>query len=187
VTEHVRARKVQLRTTVLAARGRISDTDRAQAAAAIAAHAAVAWPDVRTVAAYLSFGTEPPTHELIGRLVGQGARVLIPVIDGADLDWAEYTSPAELAPGRLGISEPTGPRLGAGALADADLVIVPALAVDHAGHRLGRGQGYYDRALGDVTVPIVAVIYDDELLDEVPAESHDRRVDRVLRPAGLSS
>jgi 5-formyltetrahydrofolate cyclo-ligase len=72
-------------------------------------------------------------------------------------------------------------------LAAASVVVVPALSVDRDGNRLGRGRGYYDRALSDIKAPVVAVVYDDELIDVVPAEPHDRRVDAVLRPRGLTS
>jgi 5-formyltetrahydrofolate cyclo-ligase len=72
-------------------------------------------------------------------------------------------------------------------LAQAAIVVVPALSVDRRGNRLGRGRGYYDRALSDLAGSVVAVVYDDELIDEVPAEPHDRRVDAVLQPRGLTS
>jgi 5-formyltetrahydrofolate cyclo-ligase len=132
-------------------------------------------------------GSEPSTRRLLDDLTAAGVRVLLPVVDGERLDWAAYTGAGDLTAGRLGIAEPTGPRLSPRALADAELVIVPALAVDRAGIRLGRGGGYYDRALADVTTSTVAIVYDTELLDHVPAEPHDHRIDAVLRPAGLSS
>jgi 5-formyltetrahydrofolate cyclo-ligase len=66
------------------------------------------------------------------------------------------------------------------------MLLVPALAVDRAGNRLGRGGGYYDRALSGIRAQVVAVIYDDELVDAVPHEPHDRLVDATLRPLGVS-
>ena len=73
-------------------------------------------------------------------------------------------------------------------MADVELVVVPALAVDRRGNRLGRGAGFYDRALaGSRPATVVAVIYDDELLDTVPAEAHDVPVHAVLTPAGLTA
>jgi 5-formyltetrahydrofolate cyclo-ligase len=186
VTSDAHIRKERLRATVLATRGRIATADRSRAGAAIAAHGLAAWSGLGTVAAHLSFGSEPPTADLLDGLLGSGRRVLLPIIDGDRLDWASYSGPADVAPGPLGIDEPTGTRLGSDALHHVDLVIVPALAVDRAGHRLGRGRGYYDRALVDVTASIVAVGYDDELVDDVPAERHDRLVDGVLSPRGLA-
>jgi 5-formyltetrahydrofolate cyclo-ligase len=76
--------------------------------------------------------------------------------------------------------EPSGPRLGPAAVADAHLVVVPALAVDRTGTRLGRGGGSYDRALARVRAPSVALLYAGELVDALPAEPHDRRVSGVL-------
>jgi 5-formyltetrahydrofolate cyclo-ligase len=186
VTDDAATRKVELRAAVTARRGRLSALDVARAGSAVAAHGLAAWGDVPTVAAYLSFGTEPPTRQLVDGLANAGCRVLLPIIDGDAMDWAAYAGPAELAPGPLGISQPTGSRLGTAALRQADLVVVPALAVDPAGHRLGRGRGFYDRALATVAAPVIAIVYDEELVDNVPNEPHDRRVDGVLRPAGVS-
>lgn len=164
----------------------MAPSDRAGAEEAIAAHGLAAWRDLQTVAAYLSFGTEPPTVALLDQLTSHDVRILLPVIDGDRLDWAVYAGTDSVAVGPLGIREPAGERLGVGALASADVVVVPALAVDAHGNRLGRGRGYYDRALAEVSATVVAVIYDEELIDDVPTETHDRRVDAILRPAGLS-
>jgi 5-formyltetrahydrofolate cyclo-ligase len=137
------------------------------------------------VAAYISVGDEPTTGPLLDALVDGGTSVVVPVVVGDRLDWAEYAGAASLRPGPFGLLQPTGPRLGAAALSSAAIVVVPALAVDAHGRRLGRGGGYYDRALVGVTASVVALVYDDELVDEVPVEPHDRRVDAVLRPSGL--
>jgi 5-formyltetrahydrofolate cyclo-ligase len=141
-----------------------------------------------TVAGYLSIGTEPPTPALLDSLRSRGVRVLAPVLDDdLDLDWAEYDGPGHLAAGPRGLRAPTGPRLGPGAVTGADLVLVPALAVDVRGTRLGRGGGSYDRALVRVPAgrPVVALLYDGEVLAEVPALPHDRPVTAVITPAGL--
>jgi len=104
--------------------------------------------------------------------------------DDYDLDWASYEGPDSLAPGPHGLLEPTEPRRGVAGISSADLVIVPALAADPRGHRLGRGGGSYDRALTRVgaAVPTIALLYDSELLDEVPAGPHDQRVRAVAQP-----
>jgi 5-formyltetrahydrofolate cyclo-ligase len=111
--------------------------------------------------------------------------VLLPVLlPDNDLDWAAYTG--HLPAGPRGLLEPTGPRLGVDAVRTAGLVVVPALAVDRRGMRMGRGAGSYDRVLArlDPSVPVVALLHDGELLDEVPAEPHDRPVDAALTPSG---
>lgn len=130
------------------------------------------------VASYLAFGSEPRVSPRPGWL--------LPVLlDDGDLDWAAYDGRA--APGRLGLQEPVGPRLGRDALAGCDLVLVPALLVDRHGHRLGRGGGYYDRALVRARGLMVALLHDGELVDDVlPTEPHDVPVDAVATPsAGL--
>ncbi len=138
-----------------------------------------------TVAAYISIGTEPETRGLVYAFWKRGTYVLLPLLrDDYDLDWASYEGPDSLAAGPRGLLQPTEPGRGVAAVTSADLVIVPALAVDRGGLRLGRGGGSYDRALARVggAVPTVALIYDHELVDEVPAAPHDQRVGMVGQP-----
>jgi 5-formyltetrahydrofolate cyclo-ligase len=135
-----------------------------------------------TVAAYAAVGAEPPTAPLLDGL--PGVRLLLPVLlpDG-DLDWAEHHPGQPLRPSTRGLLEPVGPRLGRDAVTDCDVVLVPALAADRAGHRLGRGGGSYDRALPRATGLLVALLHDGELLDDVPVEAHDVAVDAVVTPS----
>ena len=98
-----------------------------------------------------------------------------------DLDWAAYDG--TLAPGPLGVLEPAGPRLGPNAVAACDLVLVPALLVDRAGRRLGRGGGCYDRALARATGLTVALLHDGEWVEHVPTEPHDIPVQAVVTPS----
>jgi 5-formyltetrahydrofolate cyclo-ligase len=158
--------------------------DRAAAGTALARHGLAAYGRLGCIAAYVGVGTEPPTLPMLDALRSAGIRVLLPVITGDALDWAAYDGPASLAEGPLGLAEPAGVRLGEAALLEAEVVLVPALAVDRRGHRLGRGRGYYDRALAAVTAPVVAVVYDDDVVDDVPVEAHDRDVDGWLTPSG---
>lgn len=189
--QSVEARKTALRDRLLTARNRRPLAEVVEVARAITAHLLTA-PEVRraaTVAAYVSVGTEPGTGPLLDALAAAGKRVLLPVLlpDG-DLDWAVYDGPASLSRARRGLLEPDGPRLGCEAVATADVVLVPALAVDRRGVRLGRGGGSYDRALARVPVGtfVCALLHDDELLDEVPRAEHDRSVTAVVTPGGVS-
>jgi 5-formyltetrahydrofolate cyclo-ligase len=139
------------------------------------------------VAAYLPVGSEPGGPGLPDLLAAH-ARVLLPVLlpDG-DLNWAAYTG--VLSEGPRGLREPAGPRLGPSAVAAADLVLVPALAVSRRGMRMGRGGGSYDRALArlaDTSALVLALLHEGELLDEVPAEPHDQPVHGVIQPGGLT-
>ena len=89
-----------------------------------------------------------------------------------------------LTAGPRGVLHPPGPSLGLDGIAAAKLVLAPALAVDTAGRRLGQGGGSYDRALTRTSAPVLAVVFDDELIASVPVEPHDRPVNGVLTPSG---
>jgi 5-formyltetrahydrofolate cyclo-ligase len=187
----VDGRKLAMRDQLVTGRGRRSLLEVSEAARAIAEHL-VAAPEVRraaTVAAYVSVGTEPGTGPLLEELRALGRRVILPVLmPDNDLDWAVYDGPAELQRAGRGLLEPTGRRLGVDAVATADVVLTPGLAVDRTGMRLGRGGGSYDRALGRVPVGTFTctVLYDGELLDEVPSARHDRRVTAAVTPSGVT-
>ncbi len=140
-----------------------------------------------TVAAYVPVGDEPGSTAMLDALLDRGVTVLLPVVpDGepAPLDWARYTGPGSLAPGRWGLLEPTHDRLGVPAIRAASVILIPALSVDKTGVRLGRGAGYYDRTLVGLSADLVAVVYDEELVDSLPAGDHDVAVGWVLTPGG---
>ena len=189
----VAAEKAALRRRLLADRARLSPDQRAAAGPALR-DAVLELPQVQmagTIAAYYSLASEPDTHGLVYALWKRGSYVLLPLLrPDADLDWASYEGPDSLRPGPRGLAEPAEPPRGMDAVARADLVLVPALAVDRGGVRLGRGGGSYDRALARVApgIPTIALVYDGELLDEVPADDHDQRVRLVARPsAGITN
>jgi 5-formyltetrahydrofolate cyclo-ligase len=171
-----------LRTQLLAGRAARPARDRAAAADAVAGALADRLAGAAVVAGYVPTAEEPGYGRLPAALPG---RVLLPVVppQGRELSWAEHDG--RLAPGRFGLQEPTGLRLPPTALASADVVVVPALAVARNGTRLGRGGGYYDRALAHTRphAVLVAVVFDDELLDTVPAGPHDRRMTAVVTPS----
>jgi 5-formyltetrahydrofolate cyclo-ligase len=183
--------KLALRDQLLTARNRRPLAEVGVAGEAIASHL-LADPRVRraaTVAAYVSVGTEPGTGLLLDGLVDAGKRVILPIVlRDLDLDWAAYSGQRSLAPARMGLLEPVGPPLGVDAIATADVVLVPGLAVSRACDRLGRGGGCYDRALGRVPVGTFTcvLLYDDELGVAVPTEPHDRPVLAAATPAGIT-
>jgi 5-formyltetrahydrofolate cyclo-ligase len=183
-------RKTALRDQLVTGRHRLPLLEVSESAHAIAEHL-LATPELRraaTVAAYVSVGTEPGTGPLLERLLALGRRVIVPVLlPDYDLDWAVYDGPAGVVRARAGLLEPTGPRLGLEAVATADAVLTPGLAVDRTGLRMGRGGGCYDRVLGRVPVGTFTctLLYPGELLDEVPAAPHDRRVTAVATPEGV--
>ena len=169
--------KAALRRAVLSRRAALPPDVRARsgpaAVAALAAHAPA------TVAAYLSVGTEPETAGLLAALADRV--VLLPVLlEDGDLDWARAGD--GVAPGRHGLLEPTGERLGRDAVADCGLVVVPALSVDRSGTRLGRGGGSYDRALPRTRGWVVALLHDGEAVVRLPSEPHDAPVDAAVLP-----
>ncbi|MGW7315571.1 5-formyltetrahydrofolate cyclo-ligase [Streptomyces sp. NPDC054865] len=189
--------KASLRRELLAARRALSDEAR-QAAARALARTALALPelaDARTVAAYVSVGGEPGTRDLLDALRAAGKRVLLPLLlPDNDLDWAVYDGPAGLAeaahPGRMRLLEPAGPPLGPDAVTGADAVLLPGLAVDGRGMRLGRGGGSYDRVLARLEragahPALVVLLYDEEVVARVPEEPHDHPVRAVATPSGV--
>ena len=184
------AAKTALRDQVLAARKR-RPLEAAAGFAASVADVALAWEPVRsaaTVAAYDSVGREPGTGLLLDALAAAGKRVLLPVVlPGLDLAWAVYTGREGLAPAVRGLLEPTAPRLGREAIAQADVVLVPGTGVSLSGARLGQGGGCYDRALPRVSpgTPVAVLLYDDEVGLAVPAEPHDVRVGFALTSRGV--
>ena len=122
---------------------------------------------------------------MLDAAVALGRRVLLPVTVGeAPLDWASFGGRADLVPGPHGLLEPGGARVGPGAIGEAAVVVVPALAATAAGVRLGRGGGHYDRSLplASPSTVLVALVGDDELVGDLPVEAHDVRVHAVWRP-----
>ncbi|WP_208816130.1 5-formyltetrahydrofolate cyclo-ligase [Micromonospora echinofusca] len=182
--------KVDLRRSLLARRRALSAGTRVAAAQRVRAELLDLVRRLRPqrVTGYVPVGSEPGGPELpevLHAALPPGAELLLPVLrDDLDLDWAAYAGPGALVAAGRGMREPTGPGLGVTAVATADLVVVPALAVDRRGLRLGRGGGSYDRALARVPdgTWTVALLHDGELLDRLPAEPHDRPVRAVVTP-----
>ncbi|WP_457515383.1 5-formyltetrahydrofolate cyclo-ligase [Streptomyces sp. TE33382] len=185
--------KAPLRREHLAAR-RLLSAEEAGRTARLLSAAALRLPELaeaRTVAAYVSVGREPGTRVLLDALRARGVRVLLPVLlPDNDLDWAPYEGADRLVPAGRGLLEPAGVRLGPAAVLDADTVLLPGLAVDADGMRLGRGGGSYDRVLARLSAAgahpvLVVLLYDDEVVARVPQEPHDHPVDAVVTPSGV--
>ncbi|MFB7654960.1 MULTISPECIES: 5-formyltetrahydrofolate cyclo-ligase [unclassified Streptomyces] len=189
--------KRTLRREILAVRNGLTADDVRESGDALAARA-LGMPEVagaRAVAAYVSVGAEPGTLALLDALRALGVRVLLPaLLPDNDLDWGEYTGTDSLARvrhgGRMDLYEPAGVRLGPDAVTEADVVLLPGVAVDGRGLRLGRGGGSYDRVLARLErsgarPALLVLLYDREVVAHVPAEPHDRPVDAVVTPSGV--
>lgn len=185
--------KAEHRAELLAARRAVPEAVRAAEAERLCAHLPAVVAGASTVCAYVPVGTEPGSAAMLDRLAGLAAEVLLPVAqtgpagEHLPLRWGRYR-PGGLVPAPRGLREPAPPWLPAEAIADAGVVLVPALAVDRRGVRLGRGGGFYDRSLS-LCAPgarLVAVVRDAEVLDDLPGEPHDVLMTHVLTPgAGL--
>ncbi|WP_067853037.1 5-formyltetrahydrofolate cyclo-ligase [Nocardia shimofusensis] len=174
------------RGEILARRARLDPARHAAEAAALAAAVRELRGDGVTCA-YVPVRGEPGSTAMLDELRADGGRVLLPVTGAPGaLAWGEYTGADDLRPARYGLLEPVGPALGPEVVAEADLILLPALAVDRRGVRLGRGAGYYDRTLGAARphARLVAVVRDEEFVASLPEEQHDVRVDWVLTPGG---
>jgi 5-formyltetrahydrofolate cyclo-ligase len=196
-------RKAEIRARVLAARRSLPAQVRRDAAHQLqatlvvavreaAVRAAAGGPAPLVITGYVPIGAEPGGPDLpavLARALGPDGRLLLPVLrDDRDLDWVRYENPVgpEPAGEPLSATAPPGERLGPAAIRQASLLVVPAVAVDRTGLRLGRGGGSYDRALTRATpgAEVVALLYDGELHDDpLPADPHDRRVTAVITPA----
>jgi 5-formyltetrahydrofolate cyclo-ligase len=186
-----------LRLDLLAVRNRLTADDLRETSAALAGRA-LELPELAragTVAAYVSVGSEPGTRALLDALHARGVRVLLPaLLPDNDLDWGVYEGEDSLARvrhgGRMALFEPAGERLGPDAVTGADAVLLPGLAVDTRGMRLGRGGGSYDRVLARLEragarPALVVLLYDSEVVEHVPEEPHDRPVHAVVTPSGV--
>jgi 5-formyltetrahydrofolate cyclo-ligase len=185
------ATKAELRARIRAARAARSPGERAALANQLCSVLldTTAVGTAGTVAAYVAVGTEPGTGPLLESLRDRGTRVLLPLLEpDGDLDWADYTGVDGLVTAAHMLQEPTGPRLGRDAAAAADVIVVPALAVDRAGHRLGRGGGAYDRVLSRLggAVFSIALVHDGEVVDVLPVDSWDIPVSAAATPTGVA-
>ncbi|MFM7145406.1 MAG: 5-formyltetrahydrofolate cyclo-ligase [Actinomycetales bacterium] len=195
-TDPIAQAKAQARARLRAQRRAVPAAEREASARAMAA--ALADADLprsnTTVAAFLSLPTEPDTAPLIEHSQERGCRILVPAVRGRHLDWMVLPEhPPQFTTGVLGIPELASEPIGRDAepLADCGLVLVPCLALDSTGRRLGQGGGYYDRILAelaDVTKGgplLIGVCFPAEFGIDIPVEDHDAAVHGCLTGAGL--
>jgi 5-formyltetrahydrofolate cyclo-ligase len=177
--------KHDLRSAVLAARRILTERDIAASREAVRNAVVERSGGWQAVAGFQPLRTELGSVELLSTLTSRGMRVIVPVMqEDRDLDWEAWSVMTAERPAFQPAARRT--TLGRDAIAQVDAVLVPALGVDRRGVRLGRGGGSYDRALRRVPggVPVAALVYQDELVDELPADPWDVRVTSVVTPVG---
>jgi 5-formyltetrahydrofolate cyclo-ligase len=181
------ARKVELRRLVLARRDRLGPARRAELSARIFARVLDldSFRTARTVLAYHSFGSEPATAMFLREVFRRGQTLGLPRVNrqARVLDLYRVSDPGrDLVAGVWGIQEPDPARCSPLPVEELDFVLVPGVAFDADGGRTGHGAGYYDRLLGRCSADAarVAAAFEVQLVDEVPWEPHDQRVDWVV-------
>lgn len=183
------AQKRHVRAAVRAARADRDAATRDRAAAALSAQliTLVSEAGARRVTCYLPTAGEPDPSEFLAWALDHDVEVLLPIsLADRNLAWARHSTCIP-EPGRHAIREPVGPRLPSTAAATADLMLIPACAVDASGTRLGWGLGYYDRCLAalDPVPPVYAVVFDEEILPRLPRDPHDVPVTAAVTPGGI--
>lgn len=184
----LKRRKRALRREARARRDGMTPEERERKSEEVAANvlALPAVADAATVMAFSSFGSEVDTGPIIERLERDGRRVALPRVEGRDIVAVAYRSDDRVRPTSFGAMEPAGGEMLAPE--EIDVVIVPGLAFDQSGHRVGYGRGFYDRFL--VTLPpdalTVGICFSVQLVDEVPHGHGDRPVDLVMTEHGLN-
>lgn len=181
----VKTSKAILRRRMLARRAALSTLDRTAASARINARLA-ALPelgDARAILGYAAFGTEVDIDPYLGARIAEGKGVFLPWVDSAQLRIARITDlEYELAPGFAGLREPHPDHRRPARPDRLDAAVVPGVAFDRRCSRLGYGGGYFDKLLAEVaqSTIVVGVAYDVQLVDTLPREPHDRRVDVIV-------
>lgn len=138
---------------------------------------------LQRIGCYLSFGSEPATGSFVRRAASLGIAIYCPRVE-ADGEMVMAALGAETSINKLGFKEPTGEVIPA---AELELIIVPALAIDFAGMRLGRGAGFFDRYLEHYQGPTVGLVFDLEFVAAVPSLTHDQSVSQVVTQSRIIS
>lgn len=182
--------KTALRQRVRSRRAQRPATEVASLSQSANAHLAELLDDLspRSVAVFLSRATEPQTRGLIDHLRNGGVTVWAPhSLDGGILHWSKVEANTPPVEGPQGVPEPESPIEDRSDRIDPDVVICPAALVDRRGNRLGWGKGYYDRFLATLGAHtrVIALVFDDEVVDDLPQEEHDIPVTDIATPSGV--
>ena len=185
--------KTQHRATARARRRALSKTERTRHSASICQNLtnSEAWQEATTVAIYASFRSEVETGELLKLAVVQGKRLVLPkvIAQGEPLGFFDVRPSSggvwPLDTGTFGVDEPNE-SCDQVPLAQIDLLILPALAIDKSGARLGWGGGFYDRTIERCpTARVLAAVFDCQIVESVPVGEHDQSVDGWVSERGL--
>jgi len=179
----VAAIKAELRREARARRDGLTASERRDGAEAVRARLdeVAAFAEAGVIHVYIGVGSELDTRALILEALGRGVRVVAPrSLPGGVMEHREVASLEGLRPGPLGLLEPDPRVCPAVEIAEVDALIVPVLAFDREGYRLGQGGGYYDRLLATVSTPAIGIGFDAQLVDALPREAHDQRLDVVV-------
>jgi 5-formyltetrahydrofolate cyclo-ligase len=132
----------------------------------------------QTIASYFSYGDEPDTHALNQHLISLGKTLLLPRMNGEFIEWVKWDGSSEQISSQSLIPEPIGDAITD--TSSIEVALVPALAMDQAGYRLGQGKGFYDRALKDLAAFTIGIVFPHEVLSQsLPIDSWDISVDLV--------
>lgn len=175
----MKERKRQLRKQIAQDKTRYCNSELKDLSADILARLEMhpAFQKATTVLLYHSLKDEVQTHSFIEKW-SREKRIILPVVVGEELELRCYTGEQDLAIGAYGISEPTGEIFTD--YESIDLAIVPGVAFDTAGHRLGRGKGYYDRLLPHIEAFKIGICFPFQLIEEVPAEPFDICMNTII-------
>jgi 5-formyltetrahydrofolate cyclo-ligase len=173
-----------LREKMRALRRQLDPAWKAAASQAIVSHleALPVFQQARVIHTYVAWRNEVDTHDLIRRLLREGRRIAVPKVETATGQLQQYfiADFSELQNGAFGILEPSPDPDRLAAPSQFDLVLVPGLAFDRAGNRLGMGKGHYDRFLAEVRTPKIALAFEFQLVEKLPVEAHDQRVNMII-------
>jgi 5-formyltetrahydrofolate cyclo-ligase len=135
----------------------------------------------KVVGAYFALGSEVTTELIIKRAKTVGKKIALPRVEEDNIIFYELSSIKSLIRGRFGIMEPPP----YGQMSDIDILVVPGIAFDKKGNRLGYGKGYYDRLLSGKRTFSIGLAYSFQLLENLPYDRYDKRLDAIASEDGL--